>query len=171
MGPERHKVVALDGTLLSKSGFMTGGLTGSEADRAQRFDEHRTATLKQARCDQQSSALCVTVELAFNAPTDAQVRAEDTARQRHLTCLTLHLQKRAQYEKGLGDLPAERAAGQDEQRLSAQIAGLGKQLEYKAVDLKATEEKLAKTTAELQTLAQVFDLHHTLSGIFSLHAL
>ena len=49
MGPERHKVVALDGTLLSKSGFMTGGLTGSEADRAQRFDEHRTAALKQAR--------------------------------------------------------------------------------------------------------------------------
>ena len=48
MGPERHKVVALDGTLLSKSGFMTGGLTGNEADRAQRFDEHRTTALKQA---------------------------------------------------------------------------------------------------------------------------
>ena len=51
MGPERHKVVALDGTLLSKSGFMTGGLTGSEADRAQRFDEHRSAALKQVRAD------------------------------------------------------------------------------------------------------------------------
>ena len=69
------------------------------------------------------------------------------------------MQKRAQYEKELGDLPAERAAGQDEQRLSARIAGLGKQLEYKAVDLKATEEKLAKTAAELQTLAQVLDVH------------
>jgi len=72
------------------------------------------------------------------------------------------VQKRAQYEKELGDLPAERAAGQDEQRLSAQIAGLGKQLEYKAVDLKATEEKLAKTAAELQTLAQVLDMHQLL---------
>jgi len=72
------------------------------------------------------------------------------------------VQKRAQYEKELGDLPAERAAGQDEQRLSAQIAGLGKQLEYKAVDLKATEEKLAKTAAELQTLAQVLGTQHML---------
>ncbi len=54
MGPERHKVVALDGTLLSKSGFMTGGLTGSEADRAQRFDEHRTTALKQACATEQS---------------------------------------------------------------------------------------------------------------------
>ena len=77
------------------------------------------------------------------------------------------MQKRTQYEKELADLPAERAAGQDEQRLSAQIAGLTKQLEYKAVDLKATEEKLAKTAAELQTLAQVLHMTHGILVRFS----
>jgi chromosome segregation ATPase len=47
MGPERHKVVAQDGTLIAKSGCITGGLTGSEAERAQRFDEQRTKALKE----------------------------------------------------------------------------------------------------------------------------
>ena len=49
MGPERHKVVAQDGTLIAKSGCITGGLTGSEAERAQRFDEQRTMALKEVR--------------------------------------------------------------------------------------------------------------------------
>ena len=74
MGPERHKVVALDGTLLSKSGFMTGGLTGSEADRAQRFDEHRTAALKQACCDVQFLACIVAVILSCSTSPDVPVR-------------------------------------------------------------------------------------------------
>ena len=68
--------------------------------------------------------------------------------------LCLCLQKRAQYTRELADLPAERTVAQNEQRLSSQIAGLMKQLEYKAVDLKATEEKLGKLAGELQTLAQ-----------------
>ena len=63
-------------------------------------------------------------------------------------------QKRAQYSKELADLPAERAAAQNKQRLSSQITGLAKQLEYKGVDLKATEEKLGKLATELQTLGQ-----------------
>ena len=164
MGPERHKVVALDGTLLSKSGFMTGGLTGSEADRAQRFDEHRTTALKQACATADFSVFWPARHMALRySERTHHVRGEVAEEHALRRVPTLHVQKRAQYEKELGDLPAERAAGQDEQRLSAQIAGLGKQLEYKAVDLKATEEKLAKTTAELQTLAQVlFDMHHLL---------
>lgn len=49
MGPERHKVVAQDGTLFSKGGCITGGLTGNEQNRAARFEEQDTAALKQAR--------------------------------------------------------------------------------------------------------------------------
>ena len=49
MGPERHKVVAQDGTLIAKSGCITGGLTGNEAERAQRFDEQRANALKEVR--------------------------------------------------------------------------------------------------------------------------
>ena len=49
MGPERHKVVAMDGTLFSKGGCITGGLTGNEQKRAARFEEQDTAVLKQVR--------------------------------------------------------------------------------------------------------------------------
>jgi hypothetical protein len=46
---ERHKVVALDGTLIAKAGFITGGLSGTEAARAQRWDDKELAALKEAR--------------------------------------------------------------------------------------------------------------------------
>lgn len=39
MGPERHKVVALDGTLIGKQGFITGGMSGNEAARASRWND------------------------------------------------------------------------------------------------------------------------------------
>lgn len=47
MGPERHKVVALDGTLIAKAGFITGGLSGNETARAQRWDDRTLNALKQ----------------------------------------------------------------------------------------------------------------------------
>eukprot|EP00850_Spirogloea_muscicola_P013986 SM000098S25066 [mRNA] locus=s98:69413:76675:+ [translate_table: standard] len=45
-GAERHKVVALDGTLLSKSGAMTGGISGNMDSKSQRWDEKAIANLK-----------------------------------------------------------------------------------------------------------------------------
>ena len=47
MGPERHKVVALDGTLIAKAGFITGGLSGNETARASRWDDAALEKLKQ----------------------------------------------------------------------------------------------------------------------------
>lgn len=49
MGPERHKVVALDGTLIAKAGLITGGITGNEAARASRWDDHALDCLKAVR--------------------------------------------------------------------------------------------------------------------------
>ena len=49
MGPERHKVVALDGTLIAKAGLITGGITGNEAARASRWDDHALNRLKAVR--------------------------------------------------------------------------------------------------------------------------
>ena len=49
MGPERHKVVALDGTLIAKAGLITGGITGNEAARASRWDDHALERLKAVR--------------------------------------------------------------------------------------------------------------------------
>lgn len=47
---ERHKVVAADGTMISKNGFMTGGLTGNESARASRWNDSALEGLKQVRC-------------------------------------------------------------------------------------------------------------------------
>ena len=46
MGPERHKVVALDGTLIGKQGFITGGMSGNEAARASRWNDSALEGLK-----------------------------------------------------------------------------------------------------------------------------
>ncbi|EIE20863.1 RecF/RecN/SMC protein [Coccomyxa subellipsoidea C-169] len=46
---ERHKVVAADGTMISKNGFMTGGLTGNESARASRWNDSALDGLKQER--------------------------------------------------------------------------------------------------------------------------
>ena len=48
-GPERHKVVALDGTLISRAGLITGGLSGGMERRAARFDDAALASLKAER--------------------------------------------------------------------------------------------------------------------------
>lgn len=46
---ERHKVVAVDGTMISKNGFMTGGLAGNESARASRWNDSALEGLKKVR--------------------------------------------------------------------------------------------------------------------------
>jgi len=46
---ERNKVVTLNGTLIHKSGLMTGGLSGSIEERARRWDEKQIEDLKRTR--------------------------------------------------------------------------------------------------------------------------
>ena len=42
-------MVALDGTLIAKAGFITGGLSGNETARASRWDDAALEKLKQVR--------------------------------------------------------------------------------------------------------------------------
>ncbi len=49
LGPERHKVVALDGTLIAKAGLITGGVSGNDAARASRWDDQALDRLKTVR--------------------------------------------------------------------------------------------------------------------------
>ena len=42
-------MVALDGTLIAKAGFITGGLSGTETARAQRWDDKELAALREVR--------------------------------------------------------------------------------------------------------------------------
>ena len=65
MGPERHKVVALDGTLIGKQGFITGGMSGNEAARASRWNDSTLEGLRKVgvafsdRASAMSRGLCI----------------------------------------------------------------------------------------------------------------
>ena len=44
------QVVSMDGTLISKGGVMTGGMSRNLESRAQRWDEKATGSLKEVTC-------------------------------------------------------------------------------------------------------------------------
>ena len=46
-GPQRHKVVALDGTDFAKSGLITGGTSGSITARGSKWDEKALQGLRE----------------------------------------------------------------------------------------------------------------------------
>ena len=46
-GHERHKVVALDGTVFAKAGLITGGTSSNIEARAQKWDEKAMQELRQ----------------------------------------------------------------------------------------------------------------------------
>lgn len=64
-------------------------------------------------------------------------------------------QRRVNFEKELADIPGERVAAQEDQRLQSAIAGLEMQLDYKRLDLTATQAKLDKMAADIKILTQV----------------
>lgn len=64
-------------------------------------------------------------------------------------------QRRVNFEKELADIPGERVAAQEDQRLQSAIAGLEMQLDYKRLDLTATQAKLDKMAADVKILTQV----------------
>lgn len=49
-GHERHKVVALDGTVFAKAGLITGGTSSNIEARAQKWDEKAMQELRQVSC-------------------------------------------------------------------------------------------------------------------------
>lgn len=49
-GHERHKVVALDGTVFAKAGLITGGTSSNMEARAQKWDEKAMQELRQVIC-------------------------------------------------------------------------------------------------------------------------
>lgn len=46
---ERHKVVTVDGTLLTKSGTMTGGTSGGMEARSHKWDDKKLKDLKRRK--------------------------------------------------------------------------------------------------------------------------
>jgi len=71
-GGERHKMVSLDGTLISKSGIMTGGMTGNMEAKAAAFDRQALESLKTTR------QKFVDEMAELGSSRDRQVEAEQT---------------------------------------------------------------------------------------------
>lgn len=49
-GPDRHKVVSLDGTQFTKAGLISGGHSINAEKNARRFDDQALEGLKQVSC-------------------------------------------------------------------------------------------------------------------------
>lgn len=60
------------------------------------------------------------------------------------------MQELAQLQRQLASLPDERECKQEEERLSAELRGLEKALEYQELDLKRTQEQQQKHETEVR---------------------
>ncbi|GJP54722.1 hypothetical protein CLOM_g13772 [Closterium sp. NIES-68] len=107
-GAERHKVVALDGTLLAKNGCMTGGTSGGMETRSQRWDEQEVEKLKAAR---------------------------------------------DKVAKELSEVLSVREAQSKEQEIATRIAGIERKTQYAEMELRMSQEKVAKAEQELAVMA------------------
>jgi len=139
MGAERHKVVALDGTLISRAGLITGGASASMDARAARWDDSALAKLKE-----QKAAAAVALA-ALPAPRETAQRLEALAADR------AGLEREAQ----LRSADAE-AAEMRSSRVAAEAAALEEERDRRAPDaaslktsLADAEQKAAAATARI----------------------
>jgi len=139
MGAERHKVVALDGTLISRAGLITGGASAAMDARAARWDDAALAKLKEQKAAA-AEALAV-----LPAPRETSARLEALAADR------AGLEREAQLRSADADAAAARAS-----RVAAEAAALEEERGRRAPDaaslqssLKDAEKKAAQATERI----------------------
>ncbi|ACO61111.1 condensin complex component [Micromonas commoda] len=125
-GERRFKVVSLDGTMIRKSGEMTGGTSGSLEAKASRFDAEEVATL---RADRQAAE----ESLARLKPV-ATFAMEEQEAQARMT----RLERDLQY------------AAADIKVCAEKIGKLSKDVEVMEREIASTVPELEKATAELE---------------------
>jgi len=115
-------VVTMDGTLIQKSGLMTGGISGVEAKSA-RWDEKEIESTSRSN------------KWAFG--------------DLHLWCADVK-QRRDKLVAELTELSSASRSIAKEQQLSSQIAALESKLKFTKYDQDMTKERVQKNTAELK---------------------
>lgn len=126
-GERRFKVVSLDGTMIRKSGEMTGGTSGSLEAKASRFDAEEVATL---RADRQAAEESLT-----KLKPVATFAMEEQEAQARMTRLERDLQYAAADIKMCAD----------------KIDKLSKDAEVMGREVASTEPELEKATTALET--------------------
>ena len=144
-GSERHKVVTLDGTMITRTGVMSGGLSHDIERRAQRWDDNTTKALKQARRRRRDDfpAACMLSCRRIQEtgePSAAPPVCQRGPRQVNVLRLLWRCgadvcargptaaQEHSKHVEELAGLPEERTAATQAQQLAADIAGLSKQV-------------------------------------------
>ena len=150
-GERRFKVVSLDGTMIKKSGEMTGGSSGSLEAKASRFD---AAEIDQLRSDRQAAEQ----GLAQLRPVAAMANEEQEAAAR-LARLERDLQFHAV------DL---KMCGEKVDKLQKDKATIDRELRSTLPALAAAEEARDKTAAEVAKVeARIHDIEDDVYAEFS----
>jgi len=153
-GPERHKVVTLDGTLISRAGLITGGLSAGMEARASRFDDAALNELK-ARRRECADALAALPSAREADREEARLRA-DGAR----------LEREVQLEEEAAASTAARLA-----RVEAEVGALEAERARRAPDADALEAAVAAGNAKAdRATGAIHDVEDRIFSAFSAKA-
>ncbi|XP_063784968.1 structural maintenance of chromosomes protein 1B isoform X2 [Pseudophryne corroboree] len=140
-GPERLKVVALDGTLFLKSGVISGGSSDLRF-KAKRWDEKEINELKEKR-DTLMNELKELMKLNRKESDLKQLQAQAQGTQTRLKYSQSELE--VVKKKHLGNLLAERSKLESEfLNFDSQLAMLMEELEGRRVNIEDIEEQMNK---------------------------
>jgi structural maintenance of chromosome 1 len=132
-GDRRFKIVSVDGTMIKKSGEMTGGSSGSLEQKASRFDAEEVEQVSISQSPRSASLIAHTrLTLSF---LSYQLRADRQAA-----------------EDGLAKLRPVAALVDEERAAAARLARLERDAQYYAVDIKMAGEKVDKLAKELSNI-------------------
>jgi len=132
-GDRRFKIVSVDGTMIKKSGEMTGGSSGSLEQKASRFDAEEVEQVSISQSPRSASLIAHTrLTLSF---LSYQLRADRQAA-----------------EDGLAKLRPVAALVDEERAAAARLARLERDAQYYAVDMKMAGEKVDKLAKELSNI-------------------
>ena len=134
-GDRRLKVVSLDGTMIKKSGEMTGGNSGSLEAKASRFDAEE---IEQLRADRQAAE----ESLAKIKPVAALIAEEQESAAR-----LARLEKDLQYAAVDRKMCAEKI-----EKLTKDAANIKRELDATSPELKAAEKACEKAAAAVEAV-------------------
>ena len=150
-GNARIKVVSVDGTLIKKSGEMTGGSSGSLEAKAARFD---AAEVEQLRADRQAAE----GGLAQLRPVQALAHEEAEAAAR-----LAQLERDLRYGAADAAVCAEKA-----EKLRKEVAAVEREVATTLPDLAAAEKACALAAAEVAALeTRIHDMEDAVYADFS----
>jgi structural maintenance of chromosome 1 len=144
---ERYKVVTKDGTLIHKSGLMTGGFTAETEAAAKRWSEREVAELKRKR------------DACLNKLAEIGQSLRSFAKEEQLKAQLTTLQSRLKYTKVDLDATESRMQKNDEEleAINKEIKKLENQIRQLTRAIESREDNIEKLRADIRKIEdQIF---------------